>query len=94
MCDDMRVWRWKGSCRKWLNNGEKGCIETIGKALKTVPDIPWYCIWMRYYENKSSQDLSKMVVAMEGKQLAVVNKCMQLWYGYIYSFIIIVAIMQ
>ena len=31
MCDDMGVWRWKGSYRRWLSVDEKGCIETIGK---------------------------------------------------------------
>ena len=80
MCDDMGVWRWKGSYRRWLSVDEGGSIETIGKTLKQVPDIPCYRIWKRYYENKSSLDLSKMVVTMEGKQLAIVSKCIQLWY--------------
>ena len=34
MCDDMGVWRWKGSYRRWLSVDEKGCVETIGKTLK------------------------------------------------------------
>ena len=42
MCDDMGVWRWKGSYRRWLSVDEKGCVETIGKTLKKVPNIPCY----------------------------------------------------
>ena len=66
-CDDMGVWRWKGSYQRWLSVDEAGYIETIGKTLKNLPDLPCYRIWKRYYENKSSRDLSKVVVTMEGK---------------------------
>ena len=69
VCDDMGVWRWKGSYRRWLCVDETGYIEMIGKTLKKVPYIPCYRIWKRYYENKSSRDLNKVVVTMEGKWL-------------------------
>ena len=65
VCDDMGVWRY----RRWLCVDETGYIETIGKTLKKVPDIPCYRIWKRYYENKSSREFNKVVVTMEGKWL-------------------------
>ena len=67
VCDDMSVWRWKGSYRRWLSVDETGYIETIGKSLTKTPDLPCYRIWKRYYENKSNRDLSRMVVTIEGK---------------------------
>ena len=66
VCNDMGVWKWKGSYRRWLSVDETGYIVTIGKSLAKVPDVHCYRIWKRYYENKSSRDLSRMVVTMEG----------------------------
>ena len=73
VCDDMGVWRWKGSYQRWLSVDETGYIETIGKSLTEIPDVPCYHIWKRYYENKSSTDLSRMVVTMKGKQLLILS---------------------
>ena len=69
VCDDMGVWKWKGSYRRWLSVDETGCIVTISKSLTKVPDMPCYCIWKRYYENKFSRAVSIMVVTMEGNYM-------------------------
>ena len=66
-CDDMGVWKWNGSYRRWLSVDEKGVVTVLGKTLAETPSIPYYHIWKRYYENKSSQDLKKMIVTLEGK---------------------------
>ena len=69
VCDDMGAWKWKGSYRRWISVDEIGWIAIIGKELSTPQQqLPHYRIWKRYYENKSSNDLSKMVVTMEGNQ--------------------------
>lgn len=66
-CDDMGVWKWNGSYRRWLAIDEKGVVCVLGKTLAEAPCTPHYHIWKRYYENKSSQDLKKMIVTLEGK---------------------------
>ena len=65
-CDDMGVWKWNGSYRRCLCVDEKGIIMILGKTLAEIPSVPHYHIWRRYYENKSSQDLKKMMVTLEG----------------------------
>ena len=66
-CDDMGVWKWNGSYRRWLAVDEKGVTTVLGKTITEAPSTPHYHIWKRYYENKSSQDLKKMIVTLEGK---------------------------
>ena len=70
-CDDMGVWKWNGSYRRWLSVDEKGIISILGKTLAEIPYDPYYQIWKRYYENKSSQDLKKMTITLEGKTSTV-----------------------
>ena len=67
VCDDMGVWRWKGSYRMWLSVDEVGCVEVLGKKQPESMSLDHYRIWKRYYENKSSKDLSKMIVTLEGE---------------------------
>ena len=69
-CDDMGVWKWKGSYRRWFSIDEMGYAEILGKMLKEVPDGPHYRIWKRFYVNKSSTDVNKMVVTMEGNEFS------------------------
>ena len=64
VCDDMSVWKWNGSYRRWLSVDERGLVKTLGKT--EAPSPPHYhTIWKRCYENKSSQDLKKIVVTLE-----------------------------
>jgi len=71
LCDDMGAWLWKGSYRHYLSVDETGHIERIGNKLTETPETPYYRIWKRYYQNKSSKDLDKMVFTMEGTHLNV-----------------------
>ena len=66
-CDDMGVWKWNGSYCKWLSVDEKGVVTVLGKNLAEILSILYYRIWKQYYENKSSQDLKKMIVTLEGE---------------------------
>lgn len=70
VCDDMGSWRWGGSYRVWLKVNEFGGITVLGKDLpkQKSDDFPFYRIWKRYYVNKSSPDLKKLIVTIEGKQ--------------------------
>ena len=66
-CDDMGVRKWSGSYRRWLAIDGKGTTTVIGKTLTEAPSTPHYLIWKRYYEHKSSRDLRKMIVTLEGR---------------------------
>ena len=66
-CDDMGVWKWSGSYRRWLSVNGLGYVQILGKTLSEIPSLPCYQIWKRYYANKSSQDLKKMVVTLKGE---------------------------
>ena len=74
VCDDMGSWKWSGSYRMWLSVDEMGCVEVIGKSKPSTAsqDLSYYRIWKRYYDNKSSSDLKKIVVTMEGKFIVFV----------------------
>ena len=74
-CDDMGVWKWNGSYRRWISVDEKGFVAVLGKTLVEGSSLLCYHIWKRYYENKSSQDLKKMIVTLEGK----INIVIALW---------------
>ena len=65
--DDFGVWKWNGSYRRWLSVDEKGVVTILGKTPAETPSIPYYHIWKICYENKSSQDMKKMIVTLEGK---------------------------
>ena len=65
MVDDMGVWQWKGSYRVWASV-EDGEVITTGK---NQPDSEHaYQLWQRYYENKTSPDVKKYVVLLQGEQ--------------------------
>lgn len=67
LCDDMGVWKWNGSYRSWLAVNEQGEVKVLGKSLSGAPSSTQYRIWKRYYHNKSSPDVKKMVVFLEGE---------------------------
>ena len=69
VCDDMGSWKWGGSYRMWLSLDETGFVAVIGKAKPDSidPELSYFRIWKRYYENKSSSDLKKIIVTIEGK---------------------------
>jgi len=63
LVDDMGVWQWKGSYRVWssVKDGELTPVRKVKPSCK-----PAYQQWKRYYENKTSTDVKKFVVFLEG----------------------------
>lgn len=51
----------------WLSVDEFGDVFVRGKSKPSTldPKLSYYCIWKRYYENKSRPDL-KIIVTSEG----------------------------
>ena len=68
MCDDMGSWKWGGSYRMWLEVDDIGDVKVLGKEIpqQEKDDLPCFRIWKRYYNNKSSPDVKKLVVTVEG----------------------------
>ena len=68
VCDDMGSWKWGGSYRMWLSVDEVGDVFVRGKLKPSTldPKLSYYRVWKRYYENKSSPDLKKIIVTLEG----------------------------
>lgn len=70
VCDDMGVWNWGGSTKRWIIVDEKGFVT----FLKSKPeDQSKFCsgdscyrIWKRYYALKASPDVKKMIILLEG----------------------------
>lgn len=62
--DDMGVWQWKGSYRVWASV-EDGEVVTAGK--KQPDSEHTYQLWQRYYENKTSPDVKKYVILLQGE---------------------------
>ena len=66
LVDDIEVWQWKGSYHVWCAV-EDGEVVTTGKGR---PDSEHaYQLWQRYYENKTSPDVKKYVVFLQGEQI-------------------------
>ena len=71
LCDDMGTWKWKGSYHSWLSVDEHGFVTALGKDIPDSPSSMHYRIWKRYYCNKSSPDVKKMVVFLEGELISL-----------------------
>ena len=67
LCDDMGVWKWGGSCRKWCTTDEEGTIENLGDKSEANDPRMCYRIWKRYYTLKSNPDIRRMVILLEGQ---------------------------
>ena len=59
-CDDMGVWKWGGSYRKWCLVGEDETLESKS------PTRMCYRIWKHYYALQSNPDIRRMIVMLEG----------------------------
>ena len=77
VCDDMGCWKWGGSYRIWLEVDDTGGVKVLGKEApgQDKSGFPAFRIWKRYYTSKSSPDLRKLVVTIEGKYFSVVALC-------------------
>ena len=50
VCDDMGVWIWKGSYRRYLSVDEASFVEILGRSLEETPDVPYYHVYKQYYQ--------------------------------------------
>ena len=67
LCDDMGIWKWNGNYHLWLSVDEHGEVTArIGKDFPDTSSSTHYQTWKRFYSNKSSPDVKKMVVLLEG----------------------------
>ena len=66
-CDDMGVWVWGGSKKRWVSVEEDGFTTFLKKSDNPGSDWSHYLVWKRYYSHKSSPDVKKMIVILEGK---------------------------
>ena len=67
LCDDMGVWMWSRSFRRWCSVSSSGFVK-LYKRNVSLEDLTTdsYRIWKRYYSLKSSPDIRKMVILLEG----------------------------
>ena len=66
LCDDMGVWSWGGSRKRWMSVDEDGLVTFIGGGGKLDSDESCYHVWKRYYSLKASSDVKKMIIVLEG----------------------------
>ena len=63
LCDDMGVWTWNGSFRRWCTISQDGLVKLLEKNISSNelrPDS--YRVWKRYYFLKASPDVRKMLM--------------------------------
>ena len=70
LCDDMGVWTWGGSSKRWISVDSDGFIIFLKKS-QTGDDESCYLVWKRYYNLKSSPDVKRMIIILEGKDVYV-----------------------
>ena len=72
LVNDMGVWQWKWSYRVWCAVED----DEVVTAVKSRPNSEHaYQLWQRYYENKTSPDVKKYSVFLQGEQM---------WYVHAY----------
>lgn len=70
LCDDMGVWMWSGSFKRWCSVGSRGFVKLFEKNVSVGDlDTGSYHIWKRYYYLKASPDIRKMVILLQGTNL-------------------------
>ena len=60
-CDDMGVWKWGGSRKRWVSVDEGSFVSFLNDNLEK----DCYQIWRRYYSLKVSPDVKKMIIMVE-----------------------------
>ena len=67
LCDDMGVWTWSGSFKRWCLVSSRGFVKLYKKNISLQElNANSYRIWKRYYSLKASPDIRKMVILLEG----------------------------
>ena len=64
LCDDMGVWKWGGSYRKWCEVDDDGTVSVLNE--KSLSVVNCYRVWKRYYSLKASPDVKRLIVMLEG----------------------------
>ena len=67
LCDDMGVWTWGGSSKRWISVDEEGFVTFLKKCQTDENDESCYLVWKRYYFLKFSPDVKRMIIILEGK---------------------------
>ena len=86
VCDDMGVWTWGGSSKRWISVDEEGFVTFLKKCQTDENDESCYLVWKRYYFLKSSPDVKRMIIILEGKitcASVMYCTCMQVCINFI-----------
>lgn len=65
-CDDMGVWTWGGSKKRWVLVEDDGFMAFLKESDQPGTNSSHYLVWKRYYSLKSSPDVKKMIIILEG----------------------------
>ena len=69
LCDDMGVWTWGGSSKRWISVDDEGFVMFLKQKEKDGSDGSCYRVWKRYYYLKSSPDVKRMIIMLAGMTL-------------------------
>ena len=80
-CDDMGVWKWGGSRKKWMLVDENGFVSSLDDK---VQDPNCYLVWRHYYTLKVSPDVKRLIIVLQGQLIVnvVPGICsvLKLWF--------------
>lgn len=72
LCDDMGVWSWGGSTKRWVSVNKYGFVTFLKSMPEDSPsDNTCYRVWKRYYALKASPDVKKMILLLEGTYVII-----------------------
>lgn len=66
VCDDMGVWSWGGSNKRWISVDENGFVTFLKNKEDKKSGDACFRVWKRYYSLKASPDVKKMILMLEG----------------------------
>ena len=72
-CDDMGVWTWGGSKKRWVSVEDDGFTTFLKKSDNPGNEKSHFLVWKRYYSHKSSPDVKKMIIVLQGMWIKVVH---------------------
>ena len=71
ICDDMGVWKWSGSSKRWVLVDDAGFVAFIKE--EDIERGSCYFVWKRYYCLKSSPDVKRMIIILHGRSMKFLN---------------------
>lgn len=67
LCDDMGVWSWGGSTKRWITVYNYGFVTFLkNKPANVDSENTCYHVWKRYHYLKSSPDVKRMIILLGG----------------------------